>query len=324
MKSSRDFLRKKLVPLNATIELTFRCNLQCVHCYQKHYIRKEELNIKDIEILLCDFKNLGTFTITFTGGEPLLYPSFLDLLRLDILKDFRVSIITNGTLWTPEHIKAIKEIPHSEIQITLFSLNMDTHDLITKISGSFNKTLNTIELFKRNYMKFSIFSPVLKQNVTDIKDLENYCKKNNIPFSKSSIIYPISSNESNCCQLSNDSLKEYIENYKGNEYLRRSITSNFYFFCCSAAKNSFLISPEGIVYPCNLIRINCGNIRELYFKEIWEKSSLLNQIRNLERNDSEICSICANFFICKRCPGLFLLLTDNMLNPPLTFCNSVN
>ncbi|HPD60977.1 MAG TPA: hypothetical protein PKV48_04350, partial [Thermodesulfobacteriota bacterium] len=57
------------IPFSVVFEITDRCNLKCLHCYQENG-GKEELNFHEIKVILDDLEKLGTLKVTLTGGEP--------------------------------------------------------------------------------------------------------------------------------------------------------------------------------------------------------------------------------------------------------------
>ena len=73
------------VPLHVSLELTLRCNLRCVHCYnfdrdQPRPVSAAELSFEEITALLAELKREGTLFLSLTGGEALVHPRFWDIL----------------------------------------------------------------------------------------------------------------------------------------------------------------------------------------------------------------------------------------------------
>ena len=97
------------VPLDASIEITHRCNLRCVHCYlgdQKaiRQNRSDELSTAEVKRLLDDMAAAGTLNFTFTGGDPMVRKDFPELYEHAIRKGFLVTVFCDGAVITNSHV----------------------------------------------------------------------------------------------------------------------------------------------------------------------------------------------------------------------------
>ncbi|MEE9523617.1 MAG: radical SAM protein, partial [Thermodesulfovibrionales bacterium] len=93
----------KRVPVNATLELTYRCNNRCVHCYCNlptgdKIARESELSLEEIEKIFDELKEMGCLWLLITGGEPLLRDDFSQVYLAAKSRGFLVTVFTNGIL----------------------------------------------------------------------------------------------------------------------------------------------------------------------------------------------------------------------------------
>ena len=93
------------LPLDATVETTFRCNLRCVHCYVNEpardpAARARELSTDRLLRLVDEVVAEGCLEVLFTGGEVLLRPDFPEVYLHAVRRGLRVTVFTNGTLVT--------------------------------------------------------------------------------------------------------------------------------------------------------------------------------------------------------------------------------
>ncbi len=98
------------IPLSMPIEITYNCNLFCLHCYAAKDIYKNppQMEADKLYELLNELKNIGVKTIEFTGGEPTSHPDFTKILDYTYALDFElVGILTNGTLLNNDMINCI-------------------------------------------------------------------------------------------------------------------------------------------------------------------------------------------------------------------------
>jgi len=128
---------------NLLIHLLNRCNLVCKHCYlNASQNGKTELPFNLIQRTLDEANELGIKSVQFSGGEPLLYSHFLEVLESTIDKSFTVTLSTNGTLIDDEVAKLLAKI--NAYVVTSIDGPADYHDLFRGKKGSFAKTENGI------------------------------------------------------------------------------------------------------------------------------------------------------------------------------------
>ena len=132
-------------PTQITFFLTERCNLKCSMCHVKdsreEFLKKSKSEELDINLLKKVFEECKKFSpsIQLVGGEPLLYPKFLDLLKMAKENGLIASITTNGVLLE----KFAKEIVDSGLEFLAVSVDSSepsVHDKIRGVGGTFDKT----------------------------------------------------------------------------------------------------------------------------------------------------------------------------------------
>jgi len=110
------------------MELTERCNNNCIHCCinlseNDKAARKNELTTKEIRGILIEAASLGCLTVRFTGGEPLLRDDFEELYIFARKLGLKVMLFTNARLITPHLAELFSRIPPLEkIEITLYGM----------------------------------------------------------------------------------------------------------------------------------------------------------------------------------------------------------
>lgn len=133
----------------AWIEITNKCNLKCVHCYNESDIRCDNtMSVIDFYRVVDYLVNIGVPKIQITGGEPFLNKDILkQMLNYVIGKFDYIEIFTNGTLITDEWFEyLLKNGIH--IALSVYSYDPKMHDSVTRIQGAHNKTYKTIEKLK--------------------------------------------------------------------------------------------------------------------------------------------------------------------------------
>ena len=163
-------------------EITSRCNLKCKHCYVNGKpTGNEELPLDIILNILEQCKQLGGNLVMLSGGEPLLYPSFISICEEALKLGNDVIILTNGTLIDSHIISLLENWPKLRIQISLNGITQETHDILCGI-GTFKLTMRGLKkcldagLANKLIMSFT----VLSGNFHDVEPYIKWCVQNNI------------------------------------------------------------------------------------------------------------------------------------------------
>ena len=134
--------KKKGSLLRVMLELTYRCNFKCKHCYiPKSYKKKfrRELNTRQIFSILDQLQELGCLYLGFTGGEPFLRKDIFDILWYAKRKGFQIIIYTNGSLIDKDKARELKCLSPNKVDITIPAMSKDIFERITGLKGSRDK-----------------------------------------------------------------------------------------------------------------------------------------------------------------------------------------
>lgn len=285
-----------------TIELTKRCNEVCLHCYLPNQQKQHGklLPKQKVLSLLDEASEMGLLQVTFTGGEPLLHPDFYEIMRNAREKDLMISLLSNLTLVTEEHIKLFKEINLNSTQVSLYSMDSETHDFITRLPGSFEKTMHAIKLFLKNDIPISISCPVINKNYHHFKDVLKWAEENRISASTDldlsaqtdydtvNLEYATTPEQNK--QLLQNMLKEdkNWQNALLNEYAKGVKTKDdIEQPPCSVGNDSLYISSEGYVYPCSSWQsFKIADLNKDSLKNAWDnKNPKIAELRKIKRKD---------------------------------------
>jgi len=158
--------RIKYSPINVQVVVTRRCNLACRYCNEYDH-RSPPVPQKDLIKYFEKLGQLGTLSITFSGGEPLLHPDIVNLVREAKRRIPIVSIITNAYLLTPELIQKFNEAKLSSVQISIDGVN--SNRVTVKVLKFIQPKLELL----RQYAKFqvninSVIGPIDPQEATEV------------------------------------------------------------------------------------------------------------------------------------------------------------
>ena len=162
--------------------VTRRCNLKCVHCYSHSEDRdySGELTFDQGIELLNDLSSFGVPVVLFSGGEPLIRPDLLDLMKHASSRGMRAVISTNGTLIDGKMAKSLKEVGLSYVGISLDGLEK-THDEFRRIPGTYSRVIRAIKNCKENGLKVGLRFTVNKRNFREIPGVFDLVESEKIP-----------------------------------------------------------------------------------------------------------------------------------------------
>ena len=123
------------IPLSAQLDLTYRCNERCIHCYLDHGDHGE-MTTAEIKDLLDQMADAGVFYLTISGGEILMRRDFFEILEHARARTFCIKLKTNGVLIREREAERIRDLGVESMQISIYSHGPEVHDAITKMPGS--------------------------------------------------------------------------------------------------------------------------------------------------------------------------------------------
>ena len=314
-------------PLNVHFDVTYRCNERCVHCYLDHSVHGE-MTTGEIKRVLAELAEAGTLFLTFSGGEIFLRPDFLELLAHARKLRFDITLKSNALLITEERAAQLKQLGVRRIQISLYSADAAVHDAITKVPGSFQRTLEALHFCIAQGLLVKISCPLMKQNIGGWREVQALADSLGVTYLMDPTITPMMDGGRHTLSMRlapgellpvmNDPVFEQpaAEPVKTD----RAMASAYDNIPCSAGHNSLYISPYGDVYPCVQMPLPTGNLREKTFSEIWYSSPGMQRVRNVRESDLAICSECSIRFHCQRCPGLAFMEDGDLSGPSERAC----
>ncbi|MDF1512973.1 MAG: radical SAM protein [Anaerolineae bacterium] len=303
----------KRVPLMGSFELTYRCNLRCVHCYlddQHNGVPGlQELSFSEIRGILDQIADAGCLWLLLTGGEPLVRPDFLDIYRYAKSKGFLVTLFTNGTLLTPEIADVLAEYKPFMVEVTLYGHTQETYERVTGIPGSHARCMRGIELLQERGIQFSLKTMVLTLNQDELADMEAFAESLDVGFRFDPLVnagmdgthvpltYRLSPGEIVNLDIAHpERMTEwrafYDQHMPGFEHPGTR-------YVCAAGVRTFHIDPYGQLGVCVLAREPAFNLRVGTFTEGWK---ILGEIRFAPANSQTECYSCRLLPLCGSCP----------------------
>lgn len=138
------------VPLHCSIDLTYRCNNNCRHCWlwlpANAPEEKQELTFDEIRRIADEARALGTREWQISGGEPMLRPDFTEIFDYLTRRSAGYVLNTNGTLITPQIADLMKR--GGSNLVALYGADAKVHDAVTRVPGSFEALMRGVSLLR--------------------------------------------------------------------------------------------------------------------------------------------------------------------------------
>ena len=300
-------------PICLTWELTYACNLQCVHCLSSSGQRDErELSTEEAKKILDDLRDLQVFYINIGGGEPMVRRDFFELLEYSVANGIGVKFSTNGAFIDEEKARRLAAMDYLDIQISLDGFDAATNDAV-RGEGSYDMAIRAMENLKAaNFGQFKISVVVTRHNVSQLDQFkalaDHYGAQLRItrlrPAGRGADtwheLHPTNAQQR---EIYNWLLKHGENVLTGDSFFHLNALGESLpgLNMCGAGRVVCLIDPIGDVYACPFVihdEFKAGNVRdEGGFAKVWKQSDLFLSLR--EPQSAGACASCGAFDACQ-------------------------
>lgn len=293
------------VPLGVHVDVTYECDLACVHCYLEDRKRKE-LSLEEYEALFDDLRALGTLYMLISGGEIFYRPDGLDIVKAARARRFDTHLITHGGHITDEVADELAEIGVRVVNMSIYSDEPTAHDTVTKVPGSWQRTVDAAKRLRARGVPVTFKFVVMDLNADKVIAMRDFAASLGCHITFDADIKGDNTGSDHLMDLGLDPDKKAA--MMGCVYPNLVESDMLPVFSpddhtCMAGNSSCYISPDGTVQPCLDWNQNAGNLRDQSFTEIWQTSPVFLSARTIRRSSFSGCSSCENFSHCSLCPA---------------------
>lgn len=318
-------------------ELTYRCSEMCIHCYnpgatrnnseESHRADYSELSINEYKRIIDDMYDNGLVKVCLSGGDPFSKEFTWELLDYLYLKGIAVDVYTNGQRIVKE-VKRLANYYPRLVGISIYSGIPTDHDKITRISGSWKKSMQVVRELHELAVPMNLKCCVMQPNLHSYYMVADIAKEYGaIPQFEINIT---ESNDGDVCakqlRLTEEQLQIVLRDnnlplYVGKEApnfggMKRDMSQS----SCGAGGTSFCMSPNGDLRGCAAFTQMYGNLKEQSIVELFEVSSNLKEWRNAVVADYSECGNFDYCDYCNLCAGLNYTEHGDFRKPAETNC----
>lgn len=327
-------------------EVTRSCNLACVHCRASSLGRAYENELTTEECFrLLD--NLATFSnpiVILTGGEPLLRSDIFQIAAHGNQKGFRMTMAVNGTLLTAEKARKMQESGIQRISISIDGATAASHDAFRQVPGAFHGALQGMKHARDVGLDFQVNTTITQQNLHELAAIQERVVSLGAVAHHIFLLVPTGRGKDLAEQAISAQQYEktlhwfYEQRDKVPLQLKATCAPHYYRILrqrarvegrevsfqtfgldavsrgCLGGVGFAFISHVGQVQPCGYLELDCGNVRQKPFREIWETSTIFGNLRDFGKYEGK-CGKCSYIQVCGGCRARAYESTGNYLAP---------
>ena len=270
---------KRRLPDQSSIGITMRCPNKCIHCGAADIIADPELSLDEVNRVIDESIELGSYLISFDGGEPMLRHDLADMVRhVDKSRAIATSF-SSGYGLTPEKAKELKAAGLYAVRISIDSPRQEEHERVRGRAGSYEDAMKGIDNALAAGILADMFVVVSPDNIDELEDF--YTLAENKGMHEMSLYEIIAVGrwlDHEDETIGPNDVDRLGRFQKDKNKLRDGprITAFPYFmgpdmFGCFAGRRWVHITSGGDVLPCAYTPLKFGNIRDEPLKVIWKR-----------------------------------------------------
>ncbi len=308
------------LPVLSEVALTYRCNLSCKFCYAGCRCTRrasKEMTTDEIKrVLDVIHRDAQVPSVSWTGGEPTMRDDLVELTGYACSIGLRVNLITNGTLLNETLVTQLKDAGLKSAQVSLEAPDAATHDAITQVSGSYERTLNGIRLLKDAGLHVHTNTTINQLNVDRVIDMPKLAAELGLQRLSMNMVIPCGSATDAGVSVAYADIGAVVERLRkearqvGVQFMWYSptpyciynpVASGLGGKSCAACDGLLSVSPTGDVFPCSSVTKSVGNLLKTPFAKVWNSRKAMYW--RDKRFMHKLCQGCDHSQICSGgCP----------------------
>ncbi|MDA0161076.1 mycofactocin radical SAM maturase [Solirubrobacter ginsenosidimutans] len=306
---NEEFERGLDAPICLTWELTYACNLACVHCLSSSGRRDpRELTTQEAKAVIDELERMQVFYVNIGGGEPTVRKDFWELVEYATAHHVGVKFSTNGSRIDAHRAQWLRGNDYVDVQISLDGATAQVNDAV-RGEGSYDTAIRAMEHLKGTGFKLSVV--ITRENVAQLDDFKAIADHFGAQL-RLTRLRPSGRGADVWDTLHPTQQQQRIVYEWLLEHGQQVLTGDSFFHLaaygqtlpglnlCGAGRVVCLIDPVGDVYACPFAiheTFLAGNIREAGFAHVWRESDLFRELR--EPQAAGACSSCGMYDACR-------------------------
>lgn len=326
------------MPMQVSIEVTRRCPLECLHCYNNLPMgdmeaKRRELSKEEHFRMLDELVEMGCFWLLYTGGEIFARKDFLEIYTYAKKKGFLITLFTNGNLINEAIADYLVEWPPFAIEITLYGRTRETYEALTMIPGSYDRCLRGIKLLKERGLPLKLKTVATSINKHEVMSMRQFAEEEigvefkmdgqinpRIDCSQSPLAVRLTPEEVVALDMAAPhGISEYRRLAQRDLETPPNLSQNDSVYFCGGGMSSFAVNAYGEMSICTISQQETFSVRGAEIRQIWDES--LMRVRATRRTRLTKCVECQIQSLCGMCPANGELENGDRESPVSFLCN---
>jgi radical SAM protein with 4Fe4S-binding SPASM domain len=303
----------------AILEITNRCNLECVHCVRESPTVEfsDELTTPEWLNVLDELAALGVFSVCFSGGEATIHPDFFALV--DRARECKMAVFlkTNG-LSLGHLAPRLAAAGVRGIDVSLYGATSGTHERCTKIARSFERTVDSIRAARAADITVTIKVSLFRWNVHELEAIRSLGRELGCSVQRDYLLTNTDTGRVHDEDLCTPAQMRWVESVWPSLTLPEALNGPNRIKICNQGVSRLAVTARGEILSCIAIRKPIGHVRAGGIHAAWESARERPHEIAYERFDR--CLSCDWLDRCRVCLGHNDAATGSWYEPPLERC----
>jgi radical SAM protein with 4Fe4S-binding SPASM domain len=322
--AARELAQRQGRPWAVHLDITYRCDLDCEHCYLDDKVGWPELKTDRLLALIDELADYGVWMLLWSGGEIFSRPDWRELLAHAAARGLNSRVKTHGGNIDAEVAGWLVAHRVARAEVSVYSLSPAVHDGITRVPGSLARTLAGVRALRQAGMEVMVSIVAMAANVDELEQIHEafWTLGCIVKFGIGIVPDNAASDQLDELDLDEETLfRAYRALYRVRlreggtlpEPGRLDPSGE----PCGAGRTSAYVAPDGAVWPCVVFPLPLGNLHEQSFRAIWEGSPARAALAEFRNDSRDTCQSCSAANTCNYCAGEALKRTgDYRVAPP--------
>ncbi len=324
------------IPVRATIDLTYRCNNNCRHCWVRlapgAEEKRNELATQEIIAIVDQARQLGTREWSVSGGEPMLRPDFYEIFDYITAHSKTYSLNTNGTLITPKIARLLRERKGNKM-IALYGATKKTYETVSRVPGSYEAAMRGFQRLQEAGAGFVVQIIPMKSNYHEYEQMVELAKSLSPHWRIGAPWLYLSAcgNQQKNRDIDSERLPPHIaveldtpdmaQDNGSAGFTCGMVKNDNMFESCINTRRDFYIDPYGRMTFCSYLREPAlmYDLRQGSVAEGWER--FIPSLKNFVKGGPEYaehCGSCSSRADCRWC-GVYGYLEHRRFSAPVEY-----
>lgn len=305
------------LPIAGSFELTYRCNFDCVHCFQQDVRDQNEASTEVWLRLVDQLADAGCLWLTLTGGEAIIHPGFAAIYERAVRRGMLVTVFSNGSTLSEKIIDLFARLPPRTIEVTMYGASAETYEKSTGRARHYDLAIAGVKRAIAAGFDVHLKTMVFKETADDFAAMQALAKELGRPFRYDTSIHATigGSHAPTHHRLEPEAIiaLEQRDQQVTDEILVRHADPKNHgsdqVYRCGAGRFAFNVAPDGYLQLCTLVRTLRFDLAQTPFSEAW--SALGDEVQRRYASSNRRCNGCDIRHMCGTCPGVAELETGD-------------